>query len=169
MSCPGTPKDYTRRGPVLDGLGSASEAGFDVEEEDVGGVGVGDGHEAEFLVEVGGGGVFGAEANTVEMLAAVVEEPADHGRAESLFAPGGADVDAANAADAGGVEEGIAIEAADGDEQAVLDGSAEDFAGCGETILAAGPFADQFFDELVVFLEGFGAERADAGESRSIL
>jgi hypothetical protein len=108
----------------------------------VGGVGVDDGHEAELLVEARSGGIFGTQADAFVVSASVVEEPADDGCAETLFAPGGAHVDAADAADAGVIKEGIAIEAADGDEQVLMNGSTEDFAGSGEAILARGPFAD---------------------------
>ena len=137
---------------------SPSQAGFLVEAIHMGGVRVGEGQEAEAFVKAGGGGIIGAQADTFELAAGMVEQPRDHGGAESLIAPRRAYEDAANTADFRPVEKRIAVEAADGGQQAVVDRSAQRFAGTGEAILAADPLNNQRLDEWVAFLEGFGAE-----------
>ena len=85
------------------------------EVQDVGGVGVGDGGEAESFVEAGGAGVFRAETDGTEVFPCFRDEGEDEGCAEALTAPVFADEDAADAGDLGIVCEGVAVEAVDGD------------------------------------------------------
>src|ERR1700733_11435750 len=93
---------------------SPSQAGFLVEAIHMGGVRVGEGQEAEAFVKAGGGGIIGAQADTFELAAGMVEQPRDDGGAESQVAPAGAHEDAADAADFRPVEKRVTGEAADG-------------------------------------------------------
>lgn len=132
--------------------------------EDVGGVGIGDGLEAESFVEASCGVVFGTKADDAEGFAGFRHEGEDESGAQALAAPGFADVDAADAADLRITFEGVEVEAAYGYEEALIEMTAEDFAGTVEAVFAGFPVCCEGVDEVVALGSGFGEEEVKAGD-----
>lgn len=129
----------------------------------MGGVGIVNGAKAEAFIEARGTRGDGAESDGGEVAAGLIDEGYEQGATDMLIAPVGSDIDAADAPSGGVVEVGIAVEAADGDEHAVIDAAEQDFSGAVIAILPAGELIHEGVEEVEALGTGLFVKAVNAG------
>ena len=133
---------------------------------DMRGIRIGNGGKAEAYIQACRSRGLGTEPHAAEMLARFCDERGDQCSSNALISPCRPHIDAPDPSNLGVIGEGIAVQTAYGDDQSLIEMTAEDFARRVEAVLSTDPIIHQRIDEVVSLGKSLKLQLLDSGNGQ---